>query len=85
MRIAAFVLVAVVVPMLSACGNAPRFTHVEVDGPAPYVMFDQKTGQMCWAGQETANGAKVTITTAKGKQTAMPVCGDVVKGNAREK
>jgi hypothetical protein len=83
MRKGSPVLVALAAAALSGCGNAPRFTHVDVDGPAPFVMFDQKTGQMCWAGQETANGSKVTITTSKGQQTQMSVCGDVVKGIAK--
>jgi hypothetical protein len=67
--------------VIAGCSTpAPRFTQVKIEGPAPFVMVDQKTGQLCWAGQETANGGKVTITTSKGQQTEMPVCGDVVKG-----
>jgi hypothetical protein len=72
--------VAIILATVTGCSSAPRFTHVDVDGSTPYVMFDQKTGQLCWAGQDTANGAKVTVTTSKGQETKMSVCGDLVKG-----
>ena len=38
-----------IVPLLLAgCGSRQRFTHV--DNQNPYIMFDQKTAQSCWAG-----------------------------------
>jgi hypothetical protein len=66
--------------LLTGCNSAPRFTHVEVNGPAPYVFFDQKTQQMCWAGSESANGKLVTITVKVHDDwagTQMPVCKDL--------
>jgi hypothetical protein len=35
-------------PLLVGCGSDQRFTHV--DNQNPYIMFDQKTAQSCWAG-----------------------------------
>jgi hypothetical protein len=35
-------------PLPSGCGSHQRFTHV--DKQNPYIMFDQKTAQSCWAG-----------------------------------
>lgn len=32
----------------ASCHPRERFTHV--DGQNPFVMFDQKTAQSCWAG-----------------------------------
>jgi uncharacterized protein YxeA len=75
--------ITIILVALAGCSPASRFTHVDVDGPDPYVMFDQKTGQLCWAGQDTANGAKVTVTTSNGQETKMSVCGDLVKGLAK--
>jgi hypothetical protein len=83
--------ISIIVAALTGCCSSPRFTHIDVNGsdgkgPAPYVMFDQKTGRMCWAGQDTANGATVTITTVTGtdyQQTRMPVCGDLVTGKSK--
>lgn len=36
------------IALLAGCGSRPRFTHV--DAQNPYIMFDQKTSQSCWAG-----------------------------------
>jgi hypothetical protein len=36
----------------ASCRPRERFTHV--DGQNPFVMFDQKTAQSCWAGPADA-------------------------------
>ena len=47
---------------LVSCSPLPcPFTHIDVEGPAPYVMFDQTTGRLCWAGQDTANAARAGL------------------------
>jgi hypothetical protein len=67
--------------LLTGCQSRPqRFTHVDVDGPAPFVFFDQKTKQMCWAGSESAKGHLVTVTVnVRGNlvEMNMPVCKDL--------
>jgi hypothetical protein len=66
--------------LLTGCYSAPRFTHVDVDGPAPYVFFDQRTKQMCWAGSESIKGQLVTVTVrAHGDsiESKMPICKDL--------
>lgn len=71
--------------LLTGCYSAPRFTHVDVNGdgktgPAPFVFFDQKTAQMCWAGSESVSGKSVTITLEvhdNAVLTEMPVCKDL--------
>ena len=66
--------------LLGSCSSAPRFTHVDAEGPAPYVFFDQKTRQMCWAGSESAKGQLVTVTVrvhGDWAETKMPVCKDL--------
>jgi hypothetical protein len=73
-------LVIVVALLLAGCCSAPRFTHVDVDGPAPFVFFDQKTKQMCWADSESHKGEAVAVTiTLHGLPTKvnMPVCKDL--------
>jgi hypothetical protein len=67
-------------PLLTGCYSAPRFTHADVEGPAPYVFFDQKTKQMCWAGNESTKGQLVTVTIkvhGDWAETKMPVCKDL--------
>jgi hypothetical protein len=66
--------------LLSGCYSGPRFTHVDVDGPPPYVFFDQKTKQMCWADSESHRGKTVTVTLrlhGEAVDTSMPVCKDL--------
>ena len=41
--------IALILALVCAgCRPRERFTHV--DGENPFVMFDQKTAQSCWAG-----------------------------------
>lgn len=48
----------------SGCSSdfSQRFTHVDVQGPPPFVFFDQKTKQMCWAGSGGSLGMDVSVT-----------------------
>lgn len=41
-------LCVIVVLVCVACGPRQRFTHI--DSQNPFIMFDQKTAQSCWAG-----------------------------------
>jgi hypothetical protein len=63
------------------CCTSTRFTHVDVgSGPLPFVFFDQKTAQMCWAGNETANGKLVPVMIegpVNNRVVEMPVCKDL--------
>lgn len=66
--------------LLVGCCSSPRFIHVDVEGPSPFVFFDQKTKQMCWAGSESAKGKLVTVTVkVRGDlvENMMPVCKDL--------
>ncbi len=73
--------------LVVGCCSDTRFTHVDVDGPAPYVFFDQKTKQMCWAGSESGEGKTVTVIVKVRSKigdndtnpvlTTMPVCKDL--------
>jgi len=82
MRWIIFILL-IALSLLSACESGPRFTHVDVDGPAPYVFFDQKTQQLCWGSADPdlyEAGKPVTITVRlhdSATQTKMPVCKDL--------
>jgi hypothetical protein len=67
--------------LLTSCCPSPRFTHVDVGaGPLPFVFFDQKTRQLCWADNETAHGNLVSVTIAgpiNSRVVEMPVCKDL--------
>lgn len=69
--------------LLTGCSSSPRFTHVDVDGPPPYVFFDQKTQQICWGSADPhvyVAGQPVTVTVRPHNgdaQTTMPVCKDL--------
>ena len=58
----------------------PRFTHIDMgEGPMPFVFFDQKTKQVCWAAPEMSLSGPseryVTITkTPTGQTVNMPFC-----------
>ena len=81
--------------VLAGCysSSSPRFSHVEVEGPEPYVFFDQKTQQLCWgsASPDHVAGTPVTIqirvhesdlqnydpSRRPATYTTMPVCKDL--------
>ncbi|MGA2696508.1 MAG: hypothetical protein ABSE92_10630 [Terriglobales bacterium] len=70
-------IVFIVLIMLTGCSSSissssSRFTHVDVDGPAPFVFFDQETKQVCWGLGESAKGSKTTVTI-KVKPSGDPV------------
>jgi hypothetical protein len=72
---------------LSGCSMTPqptpRFTHIDIPGrAAPFVMFDQKTHQVCWASPDPefggGKGIDVIITLSEPGQTVkMPRCTDL--------
>ena len=56
--------------------SGERFTHINVEGPAPFVFFDQKTKQVCWGGSESSSGS-VTVTVKIREDfttVTMPAC-----------
>ena len=63
------------------CSDSNRFSHVNTEGPAPYVFFDQKTKQVCWGGTDSANEKNVSVTIKVGNatyvETQMPICKDL--------
>ncbi|GEM_PF-6930388 len=66
----------------SISSSSPRFTHVDVDGPLPFVFFDQETKQVCWGLGESIHGSQVTVTirvkpTDDPVEIAIPVCKDL--------
>jgi hypothetical protein len=79
----AFVLLA-----LSGCSSNPRFTHIDTNGRnALFIMFDQKTRQVCWGApgyegeisapftpREIENGPSITVTLPDGQTVKMPLC-----------
>jgi hypothetical protein len=82
---ASLVVVGAVSLSLSGCSvtpqPTPRFTHIETR-PVPFVMFDQKTRQLCWASTDPAFGGgkdiDVIVTVSEDGQTAqMPRCIDL--------
>ncbi len=50
----------------AGCRPRERFTHV--DPQNPYIMFDQKTAQSCWAGP-TESTSPATGEFAEGELT----------------
>ena len=66
--------------LLVGCCSSQRFTHVEVEGTSPFMFFDQKTKQMCWAQAQSAKGSLVTVTITirdNPAQVEVPVCKDL--------
>jgi hypothetical protein len=66
----------------SISSSSPRFTHVDVDGPLPFVFFDQDTRQVCWGLGDGAKGTKTTVTvrvkpTGDAVEISMPYCKDL--------
>jgi hypothetical protein len=66
--------------------SAPRFTHIDTTGlAAPFVMFDQKTGQVCWGAYKldpssAGTGSKATtvkLNVGPLQDAEMPYCGDL--------
>ena len=43
------IALAIFAIVLTGCASSPRFSHVP-DTAAPFIYFDQKTQQVCWAG-----------------------------------
>lgn len=72
---------------LSGCSltpqPSPRFTHIGTSGgAAPFVMFDQKTRQVCWASTDPefggGKGIDVLVTVSEaGQIVKMPRCTDL--------
>ncbi len=56
-RKAARWLISVAAFFLAGCHSSGRFIHV--DSRNPYIMFDQRTAQSCWAGpaEKSTRGA----------------------------
>jgi hypothetical protein len=66
----------------SISSSSPRFTHVDVEGPLPFVFFDQDTRQVCWGMGDGAKGSKMTVTvkakpTGDAFEISMPYCKDL--------
>jgi hypothetical protein len=62
--------IALVPLLLAGCARrspAERFTHT--DPQNPYIMFDQKTAQSCWAGPAQASARPASGEFGEGELT----------------
>jgi hypothetical protein len=70
--------------LLAGCGSHQRFTHTGKQNP--YIMFDQRTAQDCWAGPankppDIASGELGDITHQEAVDFGLEAPGAAAKAN----